>query len=78
MDLLARTHFARVIVADKKAENVRHVFQNYLVEGKPGFVAHEWAETAEDIAFRRTKAGLAMDKSDLARLEAHLHKSQAG
>jgi glycerol-3-phosphate dehydrogenase len=41
-------------------------------------VAHEWAETAEDIAFRRTKAGLAMDKSDLARLEAHLHKSQAG
>ena len=37
MDLLARTHFARVMVADKKAISVRHVFQNYLVEGKPGF-----------------------------------------
>ena len=60
MDLLARTHFARVMVADKKVINVRHVFQNYLVEGKPGFVAHEWAELAQAIEWIRGAGGVAV------------------
>ncbi len=60
MDLLARTHFARVIVADKKAENVRHVFQNYLVEGKPGFVAHEWASIAQALNWIQGAGGVAV------------------
>ena len=60
MDLLARTHFARVIVADKKAENVRHVFQNYLVEGKPGFVAHEWASVEQALTWIHGAGGVAV------------------
>ena len=60
MDLLARTHFARVMVADKKAISVRHVFQNYLVEGKPGFVAHEWAELAQAVAWIHGAGGVAV------------------
>ncbi len=60
MDLLARTHFARVMVADKKAISVRHVFQNYLVEGKPGFVAHEWAELAQAIDWIHGAGGIAV------------------
>ena len=60
MDLLARTHFARVMVADKKAENVRHVFQNYLVEGKPGFVAHEWAEIGQALNWIHGAGGVAV------------------
>ena len=60
MDLLARTHFARVIVADKKAENVRHVFQNYLVEGKPGFVAHEWASVEQALNWIHGAGGVAV------------------
>lgn len=60
MDLLARTHFARVMVADKKAISVRHVFQNYLVEGKPGFVAHEWAELAQAIEWIHGAGGIAV------------------
>ena len=60
MDLLARTHFARVIVADKKAENVRHVFQNYLVEGKPGFVAHEWASVEQALSWIQGAGGVAV------------------
>lgn len=38
---------------------------DYLVE-------HEWARTAEDILWRRTKAGLAMDKAAQAALQAYL------
>lgn len=60
MDLLARTHFARVMVADKKAESVRHVFQNYLVEGKPGFVPHEWAEIAQALNWIHGAGGVAV------------------
>ncbi len=60
MDLLARTHFARVMVADKKAESVRHVFQNYLVEGKPGFVQHEWASLEQALAWIHGAGGVAV------------------
>ena len=60
MDLLARTHFARVMVADKKAISVRHVFQNYLVEGKPGFVAHEWAQLAQALEWIHGAGGIAV------------------
>lgn len=60
IDLLARTHFARVLVADKRAYNVRQVFQHYLVEGKPGFVAHDWAETAEAVGWIRGAGGVAV------------------
>ena len=60
MDLLARTHFARVMVADKKAESVRHVFQNYLVEGKPGFVAHEWTSIEQALNWINGAGGVAV------------------
>ncbi|MBS1174501.1 MAG: 3,5-nucleoside bisphosphate phosphatase [Burkholderiaceae bacterium] len=60
MDLLARTHFARVMVADKKAESVRHVFQNYLVEGKPGFVPHEWASIEQALTWIHDAGGVAV------------------
>lgn len=35
-------------------------------------VAHEWARTAEDVLWRRTKAGLRASAEDVARLEAYL------
>jgi glycerol-3-phosphate dehydrogenase len=34
------------------------------------FVRHEWAQTAEDVLWRRTKAGLAMTKAQRARVVA--------
>lgn len=60
MDLLARTHFARVLVADKRAQNVRQVFQNYLTEGKPGFVAHQWAELSDAVHWIVEAGGVAV------------------
>jgi len=35
-------------------------------------VTHEWAQTADDILWRRTKAGVGMAQDDIARLEAYL------
>jgi len=35
-------------------------------------VAHEWAQTADDILWRRTKAGVGLSKDEIARLEAYL------
>jgi glycerol-3-phosphate dehydrogenase len=32
------------------------------------FVQHEWAQTAEDVLWRRTKAGLAMSEAQRARV----------
>ncbi|MBU3076710.1 glycerol-3-phosphate dehydrogenase [Sphingomonas quercus] len=39
-------------------------------------VAHEWARTAEDILWRRTKLGLAVDPAGVARLERHLRREE--
>ena len=39
---------------------------------------HEWAETAEDILFRRTKIGIELDESQTAKLEDYMqHRSGA-
>jgi predicted metal-dependent phosphoesterase TrpH len=41
--LVARTHFARVLVQDGLAEDVGGAITRYLRRGKPGFVPGEWA-----------------------------------
>lgn len=41
-------------------------------------VRNEWAMTAEDIAFRRTKAGLAMSSADMSALDRHLLSIKTG
>ena len=38
-------------------------------------VEHEWARTAEDILWRRTRKGLGVSPSDTDRLCAHLRKT---
>jgi glycerol-3-phosphate dehydrogenase len=40
-------------------------------------VASEWARTAEDIVWRRTKLGLRMSKAEIADVDAYLRLSQA-
>jgi predicted metal-dependent phosphoesterase TrpH len=41
--LVSRTHFARFLVAEGYARDVREVFRKYLVQGKPGHVPGKWA-----------------------------------
>ena len=41
--LVSRTHFARMLVERGIVEDERKVFKRYLVKGKPGYVAGDWA-----------------------------------
>lgn len=59
--LVGRTHFARFLVEQGVCGDVREVFRRYLVEGKPGFVAHRWAALADVAAARGLLASRGTD-----------------
>jgi 3',5'-nucleoside bisphosphate phosphatase len=48
-DLISRTHFARHLVESGVCRDTSEVFRKYLVEGKPGFVAHQWASLKDAV-----------------------------
>lgn len=49
--LIGRTHFARFLVSQGYAKNVKSVFKKFLVKGKPGYVSHVWASLDEATAW---------------------------
>ncbi len=58
--LISRAHFARFLVEQGYAREVRSVFEHYLVKGKPGFVPHQWASLAEAIGWILASGGMAV------------------
>ena len=58
--LISRTHFARALVEQGYAENVGDVFRKYLVRGKPGHMAGEWAGLEEAVGWIRDAGGQAV------------------
>jgi predicted metal-dependent phosphoesterase TrpH len=58
--LISRTHFARFLVQQGKAESVGQVFKKFLVSGKPGHVAGEWAELADVVGWIQRAGGQAV------------------
>ncbi len=58
--IIGRTHFARFLVESGHARDVRSVFKNYLVKGKPGYVPHQWASLADAIQWIRGSGGVAV------------------
>ena len=58
--LISRTHFARFLVKSGYAQDVRNVFQRYLVSGKPGYVPHEWATLSDAVNWIRVSGGVAV------------------
>lgn len=58
--LIARTHFARFLVQQRKADNERDVFKHYLVSGKPGHVAGDWASLEDAVGWIRSSGGQAV------------------
>jgi hypothetical protein len=58
--LVSRTHFARHLVARGVESDVRSVFKHYLVKGKPGHVAGQWASLEEAVAWIRGAGGQAV------------------
>lgn len=59
-DIIGRTHFARFLVESGRSKDVRSVFNNYLVKGKPGFVPHQWATLPDAIGWIRGSGGVAV------------------
>ena len=59
-ELLSRSHFARFLVEAGKATSTHQAFFNYLTEGKPGFVQHQWATLAEAVSWIRAAGGVAV------------------
>ncbi len=58
--MVGRTHFARYIVELGVCRDVAEVFQRYLSEGKPGFVAHRWASLGDATGWIRSAGGVAV------------------
>ncbi len=58
--LVSRTHFARFLVAEGYAGDLREVFRKYLVQGKPGYVAGRWAALEDAIDWILQANGIAV------------------
>jgi predicted metal-dependent phosphoesterase TrpH len=59
-DLISRSHFARYLVEIGVCASVSKVFENYLVDGKPGYVPMRWAALNDAIAWIREAGGTAV------------------
>ena len=59
-DLISRTHFARHLVEAGVCADTQDVFRKYLVEGKPGFVAHRWATLGNAVRWITQSGGVAV------------------
>ncbi len=55
--LVSRTHFARMLVERGLVEDERKVFKHYLVHGKPGYVAGQWASLEDAINWIHAAGG---------------------
>jgi predicted metal-dependent phosphoesterase TrpH len=59
-ELVSRTHFARFLVESGVCADTHEVFRNYLVEGKPGFVPHRWANLKDAVQWITECGGAAV------------------
>jgi 3',5'-nucleoside bisphosphate phosphatase len=59
-ELISRTHFARHLVESGVCGDTREVFQNFLVEGKPGYVPHRWARLGDAVHWITQAGGIAV------------------
>ena len=58
--LVSRTHFARFLVEAGHAKEMKDVFRRFLVPGKPGYVAHDWATLGQAIGWIHAAGGQAV------------------
>ncbi len=58
--ILSRTHFAHFLVEKGHAKDTRQVFKRFLVSGKPGHVAGNWATLEEAVSWITNSGGVAV------------------
>lgn len=59
-ELISRTHFARYLVDAGYCKDTYEVFKRYLVDGKPGYVPHQWASLQEAVRWICDAQGVAV------------------
>jgi len=59
-ELVGRTHFARFLVQQGAAKDLRAVFKHFLVKGKPGHVAGCWTTLEEAVGWIAGAGGQAV------------------
>ena len=59
-ELISRTHFARFLVEQGVCRNTEQVFKNYLIEGKPGYIPHQWASLDNAVHWIKSAGGVAV------------------
>jgi 3',5'-nucleoside bisphosphate phosphatase len=58
--IISRSHFARWMVEQGYAGDVRSVFKRFLVPGKPGYFEHKWADLEEAVGWITGSGGIAV------------------
>jgi len=58
--ILGRTHFARFLVEQGHAKDLRQVFKKFLVHNRPGYVRGEWAGLEDAVNWIREAGGQAV------------------
>jgi predicted metal-dependent phosphoesterase TrpH len=58
--LIGRMHFARFLVEQGYARDVKTVFRHYLVKGKPGYAPHHWPSLGDAVGWIRDSGGRAV------------------
>ena len=59
-ELISRSHFARYLVEIGVCKETNEVFRKYITEGKPGFVAHRWANLRDAVGWITGAGGVAV------------------
>ena len=59
-EMVTRTHFARWLVATGVCRDTHEVFRRYLVHGKPGYVAQQWAALGDAVGWIHGAGGIAV------------------
>ena len=58
--LIGRLHFARFLVQQGYAPDVRSIFRKYLVKGTPGYAPHQWTSLDNAVDWIRASGGRAV------------------
>jgi predicted metal-dependent phosphoesterase TrpH len=58
--MVGRTHFARWLVAQGHASDMRGAFRRFLTRGNPGYVDHEWTTLENAVRWIRGSGGMAV------------------
>jgi hypothetical protein len=59
-EMVGRTHFARWLVAQGHAPDMRTAFRHFLTRGHPGYVEHEWTSLENAVGWIRASGGMAV------------------